>query len=354
MSMTDSLIKILLVDDQPKNLLTLTKWLEKPTRQLWEAHSGNEALEMVLEHEFALILLDVEMPDMDGFETATLIRNNRETSQVPIIFITATRLDEQFLFQGYDSGAADYLLKPFDPAILQSKVNVFVDLYRQRKQLEEEILVRQQVEQELLAQRKWLETILASITDAMVAMDSQGKITFLNTVAESITGWSSQELRGHLIWDMLHFRQEDTPFQVNGFWKKVMEDGQTQRLPTPLQLKEKKGNAIPIKGEMAPIRKSTNQIAGVLFTFQDLTAQKEAEQSLLEVEQTLCNLLSPREQEILQLIVDGNSTKVIAIDLNVSERTVEAHRRNLMQKLQIRDLASLVRFAITHHMVRVD
>ncbi len=119
-------MNILIVDDKPANLLALRKILAKPGLNIIEASSGNDALAMLLEHDFALILLDVQMPDMDGFETAEIMRGNEETKNIPIIFVTAISKEQKYVFEGYDKGAVDYLFKPLDPDILKSKVNIFL------------------------------------------------------------------------------------------------------------------------------------------------------------------------------------------------------------------------------------
>ncbi|NJD39703.1 MAG: response regulator [Geobacter sp.] len=129
-------IPILLVDDRPENLLSLEGLLEGQGYELIRALSGNEALRLTLKHDCALVLLDVQMPEMDGFETAELMRLNPKTRHIPIIFVTAGLKEIQFQFKGYDAGAVDYLLKPIEPLVLKSKVQVFVELYRQRKELE--------------------------------------------------------------------------------------------------------------------------------------------------------------------------------------------------------------------------
>ena len=125
-------MNILIVDDKPANLLALRKILAKPGLDIIEASSGNDALALVLEHDFALILLDVQMPDMDGFEVAEIIRGNEETKNIPIIFVTAISKEQKYIFEGYDKGAVDYLFKPLDPDILQSKVNIFLELHGQK------------------------------------------------------------------------------------------------------------------------------------------------------------------------------------------------------------------------------
>jgi two-component system, sensor histidine kinase len=129
-------IPVLLVDDRPENLLSLEGLLGGQDYQLVRALSGNDALRLTLKQDFALVLLDVQMPEMDGFETATLMRSNPKTRHIPIIFVTAGMKSLQFQFKGYDTGAVDYLMKPIEPLILQSKVRVFAELYRQRYELE--------------------------------------------------------------------------------------------------------------------------------------------------------------------------------------------------------------------------
>ncbi len=130
-------IDILAVDDREENLLAIESIIESDDINLTKATSGNEALSLMFDYDFALVLLDVQMPGMDGFETAELMRGSEKTRHIPIIFITAINKEKKHIFRGYDAGAVDYIFKPFEPDILLSKVNVFIDLYRQRNTLEE-------------------------------------------------------------------------------------------------------------------------------------------------------------------------------------------------------------------------
>jgi len=127
-------IKILLVDDMPENLVALEALLRRDRVQLLAARSGAEALERVLVHDVALALLDVQMPEMDGFELAELMRGAERTKHVPIIFVTAGARDRERMFKGYDTGAVDFLFKPIEPHVLKSKVGVFLELADQRRQ----------------------------------------------------------------------------------------------------------------------------------------------------------------------------------------------------------------------------
>ncbi len=128
-------VHILLVDDRPENLLALEAVLEPLGQQLVRASSGEEALRALLGRDFALILLDVQMPGMNGFETAQLIKARERSRAIPIIFLTAINKEEAYVVRGYEAGAVDYLSKPFNPDVLRSKVAVFVELHHRREQL---------------------------------------------------------------------------------------------------------------------------------------------------------------------------------------------------------------------------
>ncbi len=139
---------VLIVDDRPENLLALEAILESLDLNTVKANSGQEALWVLLQREFALIILDVQMPEMDGFETAELIRKIEETKYTPIIFVTAISKEQKNIFKGYETGAVDYLFKPIETDILKSKVRVFLDLYKQKKMIEkqaEELKIAKQI-----------------------------------------------------------------------------------------------------------------------------------------------------------------------------------------------------------------
>ncbi|MGR3317608.1 MAG: response regulator [Candidatus Anammoxibacter sp.] len=132
--MTENRPNILVVDDQKPNLLVITKLLEDFNANIITGTNGNEALKHIVKNEFALVLMDVQMPIMDGFEAAKLIRE--EGNQTPIIFLTAVSASSEIVLKGYEMGAVDYLVKPFEVEILRCKVKIFLRLYNQEKQLE--------------------------------------------------------------------------------------------------------------------------------------------------------------------------------------------------------------------------
>src|SRR5262249_18716272 len=143
----DEMVDILVVDDLPEKLLVYQTVLESLGQNVIAARSGREALRHLLEREFAVILLDVHMPDMDGFETAAMVRQRRQTADTPIIFITAFN-DEMHTAQGYSLAAVDYILSPVVPEILRAKVGVFVELYRKTQ------LVKRQADQRIVLARE--------------------------------------------------------------------------------------------------------------------------------------------------------------------------------------------------------
>lgn len=147
--------KLLIVDDLPENLLALEALIRQDDLAVFQARSADEALSLLLQHEFALAILDVQMPGMNGFELAELMRGTEKTKHIPIVFVSAAGREMNYAFHGYESGAVDFLQKPLDTHAVKSKVNVFVDLYRQRKTLKQQLeaLERSRQEQEILVRR---------------------------------------------------------------------------------------------------------------------------------------------------------------------------------------------------------
>jgi signal transduction histidine kinase len=164
-------INILLVDDEPKNLVVLETVLAHPSYRLVKAESGEEALLALIDSEFALLILDIQMPGMTGFELAKMIKSRKRTAHVPIIFLTAYYNEDEHVLEGYDSGAVDYLYKPVNPTMLRSKVSVFADLHRKNQAcatantvLTKEVEHRRHVEEQLRELNQHLEHRVAERT----------------------------------------------------------------------------------------------------------------------------------------------------------------------------------------------
>jgi signal transduction histidine kinase len=181
-------IPVLLVDDRQENLTALQALLEDMPQPLHlvKATSGNEALRQSLKHDFAVVLLDVQMPEMDGLETAELLRANPRTRHQPIIFITAGLHDRVRQFQGYEMGAVDFLNKPIEPSVLRNKVAVLCDLYAKV----------QERTQALHESEQRLRMVIDSASEAFVGTDGQGRVTDWNHAAEDLFGWRRDEMLG--------------------------------------------------------------------------------------------------------------------------------------------------------------
>ncbi|WP_432136247.1 MULTISPECIES: response regulator [unclassified Streptomyces] len=172
--------KILLVDDRPENLLALEAILSALDQTLVRASSGEEALKALLTDDFAVILLDVQMPGMDGFETAAHIKRRERTRDIPIIFLTAINHGPHHTFRGYAAGAVDYISKPFDPWVLRAKVSVFVELYMKNCQLREQAaLLRLQLEggggKSVAGDGKEAAGLLAELSARLAAVEEQAE-----------------------------------------------------------------------------------------------------------------------------------------------------------------------------------
>ena len=205
---------LLLVDDREENLLALRAILEPLGQNLVSAGSGEEALRALLHQDFACILLDVQMPGLDGFETAELIKQRERSQSIPIIFLTAISKEEQHVFRGYSAGAVDYLFKPFDPQVLRSKVAVFIDLHRKTEKLKRQSeLLR---ERDVAAERRMSEDRYRQLADAMPqivwAADREGNATYFNRRWYEYTG-QTVELAGEAGWT-LAVHPDDLPAAV--------------------------------------------------------------------------------------------------------------------------------------------
>ncbi len=185
---------LLVVDDYPENLVTMCAVLQRTDWHIVTASSGIEALTVLLEQEVDLVLLDVQMPDMDGFEVARLMRGSQRTSLTPIIFLTANEQSPASVHKGYASGAIDYLFKPFDPNVLKPKVQALLEQQRNRRAL-------QKLTQELESARAFNASVLANVAEGIVVVDEAGIISFVNPAICRLLDTPDEQLRGTSVLD---------------------------------------------------------------------------------------------------------------------------------------------------------
>ena len=268
--MNDERVNILLVDDQPSNLLALESILVEMGQTLVKAESGRAALRHLLSHDFAVVLLDVQMPELDGFETASLIRSRDRSRDTPIIFLTALSRSETNVFRGYELGAVDYIFKPFHPEILRSKVNVFVELFRKR-----EALKRQTHEMARLIRQN--ELILNAAAEGIFGVGKDCKTTFVNPAAARIIGRDVDEVVGHDIHELVH------PV----FPGVLTCDRSRCRLLTVVHGTEAKsdveetffrpdGRSFPVELSASPMLDEDDTFLGLVITFRDVTEKRSA------------------------------------------------------------------------------
>jgi PAS domain S-box-containing protein len=206
---------ILVVDDEPKNLFAVEAVLAGLGGTLVTAHSGREALRHLLNRDFAAILLDVQMPELDGFQTAAIIRERDRCRHVPIIFITAISKATEHVRLGYSLGAVDYVFKPFEAEILRSKVNVFMELYRNRESVRRQAEQLRALEERrtagdlLTAVRRQNELILNAVGEGICGFDADGRVLFVNPAACRISGFRRDELVGQPGHALLHHTRSD-------------------------------------------------------------------------------------------------------------------------------------------------
>jgi len=334
-------IPVLIVDDRPENLISIEALLNDMGLDLVRAQSGNEALRQTLHKDFALVLLDVQMPEMDGFETAELMRKSLKTRQLPIIFVTAGMKEEYHLFKGYEAGAVDYLMKPIEPVVLRSKVKVFCELFRQRRELEsiqaklemlnvelqnhqidleikneklektyselkEETLQRLEAVEELRKNELFMiqqngplqSAIFNSANFSSIATDAKGVIQIFNVGAERMLGYTAAE-----VMDKITPADISDPLEVMARAKALSDELKTPITPGfealafkasrgiediyELTYIRKDGSRFPAVVSITALRDPQDAIIGYLLIGTDNTKRKQIEAEQIQLGQRL-------------------------------------------------------------------
>ena len=267
---------ILLVDDLEENLVALEAIIEPLGENLIRARSGEAALRELLVHDVAVILLDVQMPGLDGFETAALIKQREKTRSIPIIFLTAISTEEQHIFRGYSSGAVDYLTKPFDPDVLRSKVSVFIELYRKTEQLRrQDELLR---ERELAQAMRESEVRYRALADAMPQIvwtaRPDGKATYYNRRWFEYTGLDPGPPQGD---EWIYVIHPDDLGATLERRRETLETGEA--FEVEYRFKSADGSYRWHLGRAVPLRNAEGGIDFWVGTATDIDAQKRTEQA---------------------------------------------------------------------------
>ncbi|MGA9382652.1 MAG: response regulator, partial [Phormidium sp.] len=265
-------VNVLLVDDHPENLIALEAVLDGLGQNLVKAGSGEEALRCLLNQDFAVILLDVQMPGMDGFETATLIRQRERSRNTPIIFLTAFSTNENLMFKGYSLGAVDYLLKPIDPVILNSKVSVFVDLFKKNLEVQHQAAQLAAMNAELKQSEERFRTLSACSPVGIFLTDTSGKCTYSNPRFQSICGFITAEN-----WQE-EFAKLTLPEDRHTLlleWPNYIRQGQPNSGEFRIYQSDKSLRWVHIR--TAPMLSDNGTLLGHVGTIEDITERKQAE-----------------------------------------------------------------------------
>ncbi|WP_173932404.1 HWE histidine kinase domain-containing protein [Chelativorans sp. Marseille-P2723] len=268
-------VKFLLVDDVEENLLALEALLRRDGLEMFKARSGRQALEMLLVHDFALAIFDVQMPEMDGFELAEVMRSTERTCKVPIIFLTAVATDERRRFRGYEAGAVDYLLKPVDPQMLRNKAEIFFELARQRQEL-----ARQRDELSRSAERlAGTLSLLQAHTDnsplAIVAFDSDLRLGSWSKGAERMFGWNEEQMLGQLVKESGWLHEEDAT-RLGAVAAELLDrSGPANVFPCRNYTRE--GNVIESEWYISAVADSRGKLVSINAQILDVTERKRAE-----------------------------------------------------------------------------
>ncbi|MBF0422313.1 MAG: response regulator [Magnetococcales bacterium] len=305
---------ILIVDDQSANLVALKKLLSVLQAKVLEARSGEEALTLCMEHDFALLLLDVRMPGMDGYEVLEILRGTGRNRHVPVLFLTAAQIEERHRLKGYEAGAVDFMQKPLDDRILLSKVGVFLRLYNQQrqleqknKQLEKEITERRRIEDVLRISEERFRSVAQSAADAIISANQDGLILSWNQGAVRLFGYREPEIINKPLTLLIPKRFLDDHLTAV---RNVRTTGRFRRLDQIISLTalHRDGHEVPVEMSMAHW-----QSKGELFysaIIRDVTDRKRAEEEIIKLSRQNQLILNSAGEGIYGLDQNGITTFV--------------------------------------------
>ena len=286
--MSEPIANILIVDDDSKTLMAMEALLAAPGRSIVLARSGREALRQLLKQDFALILLDVRMPDIDGFETAAMIRQNERFRYTPIIFLSAVDTLDEDVVRGVASGAVDYLFKPVMPDVLKAKVSVFVDLFRMNERMKQQAVKEAQA---LLA------AVVESSQDAIIVKNLDGIILSWNESAEDLFGYKADEAIGQ---PMTLVIPEEKHAEERLILDRIRRGERIE--PFETLRRAKNGTVIDVSLAISPILDASGRIIGASSVARDVTERKIMEAELRELNVELEKRVAERTAELIRTI----------------------------------------------------
>jgi PAS domain S-box-containing protein len=271
--------KLLIVDDNQNNLFTLRSLIERHMDvQIREASSGQQALDLALaEPDIDLIILDVQMPEMDGFQTASMLKIRKKTRDIPVIFLTAAFKAEEFQRKGFELGAADYLLKPIDDNLLLNKLSTYFRLIEKERAmnrlLEEQVAARTE---ELRRAKQYLESIIGHIGEALLVLDTQGRIKSANPAAYRMLGYADGALEGVAIGDVFEEADPEQAGAFMGTWlEALIRTGALSKIEARFIARD--GRRVPILFSRTAVKDATGQITDIICIAKDMTGYVRAD-----------------------------------------------------------------------------
>jgi PAS domain S-box-containing protein len=304
-------VNVLIVDDSPDSLLALEAILGGMDRNVVKASSGQEALKYLLKEDVGIILLDVKMAGMDGYETAAIIRERDKTRDVPIIFLTAYHKDETDVAKGYSHGAVDFMFKPIVPDVLKSKVDVFVELSRRTAELKRKNVELERAQKELL-RTKAAESLIKHAPDPLFVSDLDGKILQANDAATELLGVQPGELVEQSLSRFLS--QEETAAFIAAL-REAAKKGVVRN--AKLHPCSSTGEVIPTTLNASALRGQDGEILGVIGILRDM---REYTRVLRDLERSKSDLQDKiSELEKFEEVVIGRELKMIQLERELSQ-----------------------------------
>jgi len=356
-SVNDELINILLVDDEPRNLTVLETVLSDPGYRLVCALSAEQALLALVAEEFALLVLDIHMPGISGFELAQLIKQRQKTAGVPIIFLTAYYSDDQHVLEGYGTGAVDYLHKPINPTILRSKVAVFAELHRKSREsaranrtLANEVIARRRAEEQLrqlndelehrvaertatlLQREREMRSLADNTPDILTRFDRELRYVFVNSAIEKATGRPRDDFLGRTMRDV------GMADDLRGLWEQALGFVFETKKPWSLEFGYAgQGGVRQYATRLVPEVGPSGETEFVLGVTQDVTDPKFAEEALKNADRRKDEFLATLAHEL------RNPLAPLRTGLDVLNRSQDAAVAVDTRKMMDRQLSHMVR-----------